>query len=169
MIRRIFSILVIISLLAVPKVQANPCLAGEGTWIKSDGTQVCKPCPFKHEYVDGFALKMPLNCMAPITGALLSISDYSNLKSTRDYAASLEKFRDNLAPSLDSLQYNLDRALEDLAVSVGKRELLVEELTIVKIQREEYRTSHRVYFWLLVGMSGLAVGLAGVQAYQVLR
>ena len=81
MIRRIFSILVIISLLAVPKVQANPCLAGEGTWIKSDGTQVCKACTFKHEYVDGFALKMPLNCMAPITGALLSISDYNNLKN----------------------------------------------------------------------------------------
>ena len=169
MIRRIFSILVIISLIAVPRVQASPCLSGEGTWILSDGTQVCKPCPLKHEYVDGFAIKMPLNCMAPITGALLTVSDYNALKNTRDYAASLEKFRDNLAPSLESLQYNLDKALEDLAVSVGKQELLVEELTIVKIQREEYRTSHRVYFWLLVGMSGLAVGLGGVQAYQVLR
>jgi len=107
--------------------------------------------------------------MVPISGALLTIVDYNALKNTRDYAASLEKFRDNLAPSLENLQYNLDKALEDLAASVSKRELLVKELTVIKIEREEYRTSHRVYFWLLVGMSGLAVGLAGVQAYQVLR
>jgi len=169
MMRRIFSILIIVSFIAMPKVHASPCLPGEGTWIKSDGTQVCKMCPYKHEYVDGFALKMPLNCLAPITGALLSIPDYTALKNTRDYAASLEKFRDNLAPSLESLQYNLDKALEDLSTSVLKQQALISELTIVKIEREEFRTSHRVYFWLLVGVSGMAVGLAGVQAYQVLR
>ncbi len=167
--RRIFSIIVIISLIAVPRVQATPCMSGEGKWIKSDGTQVCRPCPLRHEYVDGFALKMPLSCMAPITGALLSISDYNSLKDTRDYAARLESFRDSLAPSLKALQANLDKAVEDLSVSVAKQQFLVEELTIVKIEREEYRTSHRVYFWLLVGVGGLAVGLAGVQAYQVLR
>ena len=169
MIQRIFSILIIISLIAVPRVQAAPCAPGEGTWLQSDGVEVCKPCPLKHEYVEGFAMKMPLSCMTPISGALLKVKDYNALKSTRDYATKLENFKNSLAPSLKNLQSNLDKALEDLAASVSKRELLVKELTVVKIEREEYRTSHRVYFWLLVGMSGLAVGLAGVQAYQVLR
>jgi len=169
MIRRLFSIIVIASLIAMPKVEANVCLPGEGMWISSGGTQTCKPCPKKHDYKDGLALKMPLSCMAPITGALLSVGDYNSLKDTRDYAASLEHFKDTLAPNLKKLQAGLSLARLDLEKSIIKQQLLINELTIVKIEREEYRTSHRVYFWLLVGMSGLAVGLAGVQAYQVLR
>lgn len=163
---QVFFNAVLIASLILPNISfAKDCKKGEGLWLKVSGEAVCKRCPKEEEIVSGKALKLPLGCKAPIYGAFLEIEFYTFLKSQNAYALELEKFKDNLTPSLESLSEQLKQSIQLIDQANQRRTEVLTLLETVKTENTELSTKSKFFMYSTIGL-GVGLTLLTVAHFQ---
>ena len=146
-----------------------PCSKGYGVWLKANGETKCRPCPKATDVIDSKALKLPLGCFAPVSGALVSINLFSKLRGYKDYAKQMETFQGKLAPTLEAIQGNLSKSLKQIAEHNLKREVIAKKMQLLLIENSKYKIEADTYFWVAVSLGTLTTGLVGVYVYKDFR
>ena len=131
---------------------ALECPKGEGPWAKTDGTVVCRKCPTKSVLELDEALKVPMGCTATLSGALMTVSYYTDLKDRKHYATKLTDWQRKLQPTLSGIQKNLKTAVSTLEETQKYNLSLVREIEDLKAKKE---TAERG-FWIS-SISGVSV------------
>ena len=150
---------VIMPLLIVIAILSNSaygldCPKGHGPWAKADGTIICRKCPEKSvlELELDEALKVPMGCTATLSGALMTVSYYTDLKDRKHYATKLTDWQKKLQPTLSSIQKNLKEAISSLEETQKYNLTLIKEIEDLKAKKE---TAERG-FWIS-SISGVSV------------
>lgn len=131
---------------------ALECPKGEGPWAKTDGTVICRKCPTKSVLELDEALKVPMGCTATLSGALLTVPYYTDLKDRKHYATKLTDWQKKLQPTLSGIQKDLKSAVSTLEETQKYNLSLVREIEDLKAKKE---TAERG-FWIS-SISGVSV------------
>ena len=139
--------------LLIPQQGFAKCRKNEGLWLKSDGETVCKRCPTGDDIVDGRALKLPVNCIAPIHGALLDLNLFTYFRQQDVHATELEEFKNKLSPSLDKLTAQLGTRLASLESANERRKTLLKSVEDLRLENTKLSTQKTIYFYGAIGLS----------------
>ena len=151
MLNLITQLLIVIAILS-NSVYGLECPKGQGPWAKTDGTVICRRCPTKSVLELDEALKVPLGCTATLSGALMTVSYYTDLKDRKHYATKLSEWQKKLQPTLTDIQENLKSTISTLEETQKYNLTLIKEIEDLKAKKE---TAERG-FWIS-SISGVSV------------